>query len=795
MYVRLTPMRKFLRKAALRIFSTLPGLLLSILIVMGGLYAYIYLGLPDVTALRDMPMQVPLRIYTRDKKLIAIYGEKRRRPVTLDQVPKTLVQAILATEDKRYFQHHGVDLVGLARAAKSLILTGKKAQGASTITMQVARNFFLTPKKTFKRKVNEILLAIKINRELSKERILELYLNKIYLGQRAYGVGAAAYVYYGKPLNELSLPQLAMIAGLPQAPSRSNPITNPEAALKRRNHVLSRMLKAGYIDSTTYEEAIHAPLTARYHGTKIDIEAPYIAEMIRQVMIEEFGKTTYTKGFKVYTTLDSRLQQTANKSLQKGLLAYDRRHGYRGPIKNLGLPTEENILNWETQLKGIPVINDIKPAIVVALRAHAATALLPSGKLITIPWQGLSWARYRANKTYWGPHPHVASDVVKVGDIIRVIQTAWKKWRLTQLPEVQGTFVTLNPKNGAILALTGGFSFKLSHFNRIIQAKRQPGSTFKPFIYSAALAKGYTLASVIDDSPVVMHGYGAANLWRPHNYNKRFAGPTRLRVALMHSRNLVSIRLLREIGIPYALDYLQRFGFKKDKLPNTLSLALGSGAVTPLQLATGYSVLANGGYRVSPYFIDHITQNGKLFYRAKPMTACDHCTYDSKKPMAIRTISKDNVFLITRTLQGVIKHGTARKALQLKRSDLAGKTGTTNDQMDAWFIGYNSDFVSAVWVGFDQPQSLHEYSSKVALPIWIDFMKEALKGTTSHPLAQPENITTARIDPKTGLLAYPGQRHTLFEIFRQEYMPTQTTSRKSNSENIAHENNAIVDIF
>lgn len=643
-----------------RFLFTLLILLGILTLISGSLYAYMELALPNVAVLNDAHMQVPLRIYTSDGKLIAEYGGKRRAPVPLDHVPKQLVQAVIATEDSRFYSHPGVDLIGIVRAAIAVISSGRKVQGASTITMQVARNFYLSPKKTYTRKIKEILLAIKIDRELSKDKILELYLNKVYFGNHAYGVSAAAHVYYGKSLDQLTLPEMAMIAGLPQAPSRNNPLNNPKRALERRNHVLKRMLTVGYIDKATYESAIKAPITAQYHEKKVQMNAPYIAEMAREAVVMMYGTRAYDSGLNVYTTISSQLQNDANNALQDGLQAYSQRQG------------------------------------------------MPK------------------NAT----------------------------------PTVQGAIVVLNPDNGAILALDGGYDFQLSAFNRVLQAERQPGSSFKPFLYSAALAKGYTLASVIDDAPIMVRDSGENAWWRPENDDDQFYGPTRLRVALAESRNLVSIRLLAAIGIPYALDYIQRFGFDPDTLSHSLSLALGSSVVTPMQLATGYAVFANGGYHVAPYFIEKITgENNKIYYEAKT-------------EKLERVITPENAYLMTQAMRAVIQSGTAKAAKVLHRTDLAGKTGTTNNQVDAWFSGFNSHVLATVWVGFDNSEkSLHEYGAQAALPIWIQFMKNALANQPEATMPQPSDIVTARIDPKTGLLAAPGEKNAIFEVFEKDDMP------------------------
>lgn len=755
------------------------SLLLTVVFITVVMYTYMELQLPDVEMLKDVHMQVPLRVYTLDRKLIAQYGAKRRIPVMLDQVPKQLIRAVLATEDARYYKHQGVDLIGIIRAAKVVITSGKKTQGASTITMQVARNFFLTRKKTYSRKINEILLALKIDKELSKQKVLELYLNKIYLGNRAYGVAAAAKIYYGKMLNQLTLPEMAMIAGLPQAPSRNNPIDNPQAAIQRRNHVLKRMYEVGFISKQHYEQAILTPITAKYHAQKIQVKAPYVAEMVREAMVEEYGKNAYDKGLSVYTTLQSKLQKAANASLHDGLLAYDERHGYRKPTENLGPFDQQTFI---TALKHKEIIDNLYPAVVVTVgdaQVKALQALMANGNIITIPWSQLSWARPELENGYLGAVPKEPADIVKVGDVIRVMQRKNNQWHLAQIPQVQGAIVVLNPQDGALLALSGGFNYNRSNFNRAIQAERQPGSNFKPFIYSAALAKGYTLATLINDAPVVVKDTGENRLWHPVNDNLKFYGPTSLRMGLIKSRNLVSIRLLQAIGIPYALNYVKLFGFDPNTLPNTLSLALGSGTVTPMQIANGYAVFANGGYRVNPYFIQRINdQHDQELYHAEPVKACLACitnpntpTDQIPQPAAPRVITPQNAYLITQALRGVIKLGTGRAARVLKRPDLAGKTGTTNKQVDAWFSGFNNNIVASVWVGFDNLKPLKEYAAKAALPIWIQFMRDALKGTAEATMPQPPGMVTVRIDPHTGLLANPNSHDAKFEVFRKEYAP------------------------
>lgn len=742
-------------------------LVMCAVVIVGTLY-YMEHDLPDIEALNTVQLQTPMQIFTNDKKLIATFGEKRRVPLPYDQIPKPLVQAVLATEDQRYFQHNGVDIPGLGRAAVRLILTGKKSEGGSTITMQVARSFYLTRHKTFGRKLREILLAIKIEHKLKKDKILELYLNKVFLGNRAYGVEAASEVYYGKHLNELRIDQYAMLAGLPQAPSTLNPIANPIAAQKRRDHVLSRMHDQGYIDTATYNKAINTPLDASYHNLQSEVKAPYVAELARAQLEQMFGDSIYTDGFKVYTTIDSRLQVTANTSVRDNLIAYDKRHGYRGPTDNLGIPSIDSLEDWEQTLRKIPVANHLEPAAVVEMTDKTITVLRANGELTIIPWAGLSWARRQINADYLGPLPSSAQQIVKMGDVIRIVSTP-QGFQLAQVPRAEGGLVALNPYNGAIVAMVGGFDYQNSKFNRITNAQRQPGSSFKPFIYSAAFEKGYTLATVINDAPIVVEQQDNS-LWRPENVNHKFYGPTRLRVAIMQSRNLVSIRLLDLMGLPYAVNYLQRFGFIKSQLPPGLSLSLGTALVTPLQLAQAYTVFANGGQKVTPYIIDNIRNaQDQVIYQAKPLVACgDHCEKDAA--IAPRVITAQNAYLVTSALRDVIQHGTATLAKKLVRKDIAGKTGTTQNQVDAWFAGFNPDMVAISWIGFDQPQSLHEYGAQAALPMWIEFMQTALKGKPEHFVPQPPGIVSIRIDPLSGKRT-SNTGSAMFEYFMLPFVP------------------------
>jgi penicillin-binding protein 1A len=732
--------RKTFKNGFLAIFS----LLITGFLLLGGFIFFIYLGLPDVSTLKNMQLQVPLRVYTRDGNLIAEYGENHLIPVSLDQVPKQLVQGVLATEDQRYFEHPGVDLIGLIRATRVVLVTGRKSQGASTITMQVARNFFLTRQKTYGRKLNEILLALKIDANLSKEKVLELYLNKIYLGQRAYGVAAAADVYFGKTLQELNLSEIALLAGLPQAPSRDNPIDNPRAALERRNHVLERMLSNDYITQTQYEKAIATPLRARLHSRINTVEAPYVGEMVRAAMVEAYGDGAYTNGLKVYTTVDSHLQIAANEALKKGLLSYDLRHGYRGPEKHLTKQSQ-----WIIKLQQLSTINHMVPAIVIKNSGDSVTALLADRQKVNVNLN--NFRRARLHK----------------GDVIRITKGS-SGYNLAQVPKAEAALVSLDPHTGEIIALTGGFSFNQSSYNRATQAKRQPGSSFKPFIYSAALNKDFTLASIINDAPIEQYIPGSNTVWRPQNSNLKFYGPTRLRFGLVHSRNTVSIRILQAIGVPYAIDYASKFGFDPEEMPRNLTLALGTNSVTPMQLASGFAAFANGGFKIKPYFIDHITDDQ------------DNELYKAGNPTLDRAITPENAYLMTNVLQDVIRQGTGHRALALGRSDIAGKTGTTNDQMDGWFAGYNGDVVTTVWVGFDQRKSLNEYGADAALPIWIDYMRVALANKPENTLTQPPDVVRIRVNPGTGLA---NDYYGFTELFDKAHLPTQDAPQEDFSQN------------
>ncbi len=723
-------------------------------IVVGA--AYLESTLPSVEMLKDMRLSVPLRVYSSDGKLIAEFGEARRSPIRLADVPQDLINAILATEDRRFYDHAGVDLRGLMRAAVHLLMNVSVKQGGSTITMQVARNYFLTRKKTIIRKISEILLALKIEKEFNKNEILELYLNRIYFGKRAYGVAAAAEVYYGTTVDQLKLDQIAMIAGLPQAPSSINPLHDKDAAYKRRKHVLERMLSYDFITEAQYKEALDAPLPTRYHGRTIELDAPYVAEMVRQELFSRYGEAAYSLGYDVYTTIDSHYQATANQSLRRALIEYDQRHGFR-KIKTIlkverGKKPEHMTEAWVEALDEMPVYSDIVPGAIVRLAGNQPMlVLLQNGDTIEVPNSGIGWARGH----------------LTVGAVIYVRELENKTWKVVQIPNVGGAFVALQPDTGTILALVGGFDYNLSNFNRAVQAERQPGSNFKPFLYAAALAQGYTLASVFNDGPIVYVDPVSGVTWRPKNASHKFYGPTRLRVALKKSQNLVTVRVLQAIGIDAAIDFIEKFGFDREKMPRYLPLALGAGTATPLQMAAGYAAFANGGNRVTPNFIKTIKDyEGNVVQEFSPAPA-------------VNFMSPEVAYLITSALQDAIQSGTGIRAKSLGRMDLAGKTGTTNDWMDAWYSGYNRDIVATAWVGFDELRSLREYGSSAALPMWMYFMDEILKDKPEHAPEMPPGIVTLKINPGNGR---PTGEHGggIYEIFAESALPSANDSNMDN---------------
>jgi penicillin-binding protein 1A len=763
-------------------FAVFCGLLLSI----SGAYLYLSPGLPSVESLRRIQLQIPLRVFSSDGKLIAEFGEMRRSPIRINDVPPDFIAALLSAEDDNFANHYGVDPSSLMRAASQLLQSGHIQSGGSTITMQVAKNFFLSSERSFSRKINEILLALQIERELSKDEILELYVNKIYLGNRAYGIEAAAQVYYGKSIRDISLAQMAAIAGLPKAPSRFNPLINPTRSKERRDWILGRMLKLGKIDQARYQAAISEPSNASYHGPTPELDAPYIAEMARAEMVGRYGSDAYTEGFRVTTTVSSELQQAASSAVRAGLLSYDQRHGYRGPETRLTGMTRES---WQAELSKYRSVGGLEPVIVTQVEKSGLLVIGRNGAEEAVSWDSMKWARAYLGPDSMGARPQQPADVAHIGDLIRVQRQADGILLFSQIPTAQAALASLDPQNGAVRALVGGFAFEQSNYNRATQAKRQPGSSFKPFLYSAALDNGFTAASLVNDAPIVFQEAGMEEAWRPKNDNNTFLGPIRLREALYKSRNLVSIRVLQAIGMDYALKYVGRFGFNKQDLPRNFSLALGTANLTPLEIATGWCTFANGGYKIAPYLIANIeSRDGKVLFVANPPSVpqntppIDHdeeaidtsSTTPGFEPAAAeRIVDARTAFILTSMLQDVIKRGTARRALSMGRSDLAGKTGTTNESKDSWFSGFNADYMTTVWTGFDQPESLgrNEFGGTVALPIWMNYMGAALKDKPAHMLPEPPGILTLRIDPVTGRAASPGAENAYFELFKSEDSP------------------------
>lgn len=789
----------------------------SIALFAGVLYIYGVLvpNLPSIDNLEDTQLQVPMRVYDKNDTLLAEFGENRRIPVVFEEIPKHIIDAFVSAEDDQYWTHFGVDPLALMAAAYELISTGRKTRGGSTITMQMVKNYFFTSEKTYTRKLNEILLALKVERELSKEKIMELYLNVIFLGHRSYGLAAAAQGYYDKPMAELSIAQAAMIAGLPKAPSKYNPIINPERALIRRNHILGRMLELGYIDEDAYAQAMEEEVTAELHATRTVADAHYVAESIRARLFEEYGDDVYKTGLNVYTSIDGKLQGDANRALRHALLDYSRRHGYRGAIDKIDLslivedPFEEDLVSDER-------IGNLRKGVVLSINETAAMVLISSFEQVELLFEGgLDWANTYINVNKQGKKPAGVADVLSPGDVIWM-EKRGETWLLADIPNVQGALVSLDSSNGAIRAMVGGFDYFQNKFNRAMQAKRQPGSNFKPFVYSAALEKGFTTASIINDAPVVFDDDSLEATWRPENYSGRVYGPTRLREALVKSRNLVSIRILRSIGLRFATEYAQRFGFERKDMPYDLSLALGSGAFSPLEIARGYSVFSNGGYLVDPYLISRVESGtGEIVFKHAPKIVCDGCAKVSsddavsaseaavvvefKSPevesvdepvaegdqpvlveepaiqYAPRVITAQNAFIMRSMMREVVQRGTAVRAKALGRRDIAGKTGTTNDQVDAWFSGFNSKIVTTAWVGFDDQQTLgaRETGGRSALPMWIEYMRSALNGVPETLEQEPEGMVTVKIDAETGKRASRDTVSSRFEIFRIESAPQE----------------------
>lgn len=764
------------KRRLLKTFIWTMLLLAALPLIIGATYfIVVYPTLPDASTLKNISYQVPLRIETADGKLITEIGEKRRIPLEYHEIPERMTQAIISAEDERFYEHGGVDFRGLARAVVELITTGSKQSGGSTITMQVARNFFLSSERTYNRKLNEIILSYKIEHELSKQEIMALYLNKIFLGHRSYGVAAAAQTYYGKPLNQLELHQFATIAGLPKAPSAYNPVVNPTRAKQRRNYVLRRMNELGFISRQDMLLAQSAPIEVELSGVKIEVEAGYVAEMARQFALEQFGEEALNLGLTIVTSIQSKHQETANQAVREGLQDYERRHGYRGPLANL-VPTimtnREQILE---SMRDYSTPGHLSVATVLQVTDEQALVLTRQGEELAIPFETLRWAAPFIDINTTGTPPQNAREVLKVGDII-YIYNQQGQLTLAQNPRVEAALVGVSPRDGQIYALVGGFDYFKSRFNRVTQAKRQLGSAFKPFLYSGALERGYTAASVINDAPVVFHDAALEDVWRPENYSGRFYGPTLIRNAIAYSRNLVPIRLLQQIGIQPTIQHASLFGLPLEELNNhrNLSLALGSAEFTPLDAAAAYAVFANGGYRIQPYLIKEVRDfNGQVVYHADPKVACQVQCLENDPSLAERVITPQNAYIMTSMMQDVINIGTARRARVLDRQDIAGKTGTTNQQFDAWFIGYNPDVSTSVWVGFDSPATLgrNETAGRAALPIWIDYMRYALQDSPNVPFLQPEGLVNIPIDPRTGAAVPADTPGAKFELFYEQFAP------------------------
>ncbi len=703
--------------------------------------ALLYPKLPSLDAVTDYRPKLPLRVYTTDHQLIGEFGEERRAMLKLAEVPLNMRHAILAAEDDRFYQHGAVDFQGVLRAMLADVFSHSAKEGASTITMQVARNFFLTNERTLTRKLSEVLLSYKIESNLTKDQILELYINQIYLGQRAYGFGAAAVVYYGKPLSQLSVAEMAMLAGLPKAPSRYNPIINPQRAALRQQYVLRRMHDLKYLSDADYTLALHKPGHASAYHANALTRADYVAEMVRQYMVQTYGEGVYSSGYSVITTLLKPDQDAAFRAVREGVLAYDQRHGYRGPEATLDLPSSgATIADFEESLEDLEITNELYPAVVESASEKEVSAYIKNVGPVILKDGALIFARASLN-------PKTSADRrIRRGSLIRVMRNDKSGWVIVQYPKAEAALVSLDTHNGAIRALVGGFDFNRTKYNHVIQAYRQPGSSFKPFIYSAALEKGFTPFTLVDDSPIVIHdpNENGGETWEPHNYENEYLGPIRLRVGLAESKNMVAIRVLKAIGPGYAQAYVKRFGFEANRQPAYLSMALGAGAATPLQMATAYAVFANGGFRVKPYFIDQILDsNGKPLGRTQPILAGEG---------AEQVIDPRNAFVMTSMMKDVIRMGTATRALSLCRQDLAGKTGTTNDHVDAWFCGFQPSLVAVAWVGFDKPASLgpQETGAQAALPIWMDYMRTALKDVPESEAIMPPGLEMVAIDPKTG---------------------------------------------
>ena len=823
-----------MNRPARKIFATLltTAIFFFGLVILGiaGAFQYLEAEVPDAAELRDLRMQLPLTVVSADGKLIAQIGEQRRIPVEAAAIPAVVVDAFLAAEDDRFYQHPGVDWQGLVRALAANVTAGGVREGGGTITMQLARNTLLTPEKTLKRKLKEVFLAMRIEREFTKDEILAQYLNRIFLGQRAYGVGAAAEVYYNKRADELTLAEAALIAGLPRSPSRDNPVTSPERARDRRAYVLRRMVETGKIDAAQRAAAEAEPVPTRIHAPVAEVRAPYVAEMVRLDMVSRYGPAALTDGYRVTTTIDSAQQAAANSAVWRAMLEFDRRHGWRGPLATLDPGVAADAAAAQAALRAYPNPADLQASVVVSVAERSATVRGRDGALVELDWDAISWARPALGPDALGPSPKQAADVLAVGQVVYVQPRGDGTHRLAQVPAVGAALVALAPTDGAVTALVGGFDFYASRYNRAVQAKRQPGSAFKPFLYSAALDHGFTPATLVNDAPIVLPGGGGPEgdeAWRPQNITREFYGPTPMREALVRSRNLVSIRLLRGTGLGPATRYIENFGFGPEALPQNLTLALGTGQVTPLDMARGFAVFANGGWRVTPYFIASIDDaGGSAVFHAEPPLACPQCielpatpavgpdgtiavtpavepAASAEAPVAAtepapatdapatpatdevppgrrapRAIPAANAYVMTDMMTDVIQRGTAQRAKALGRRDIAGKTGTTSDRRDTWFVGYNADLVAAAWIGYDQERSLGEYEEggRTALPMWIYFMEQALKDRPEHRLPEPPGVVRRWVSRSSGAPMPAGSPGAIFEVFLERDIPTGDVS-------------------
>ncbi|MGR5120773.1 penicillin-binding protein 1A [Vibrio astriarenae] len=786
------------------------------------MYFYVEKDLPNVDELRHVELETPMQVFSKDGKLIAQFGEKKRIPVQYEDIPQDLIDALIATEDSRFYTHYGVDPIGITRAALVVAMSGSAKQGASTITQQLARNFFLSNEKKIMRKIQEIFLAMKIEQLLTKEEILELYINKIFLGYRSYGFGAAAQTYFGQDLQDLSLAQIATLAGMPKAPSTMNPIYSPERATSRRNIVLMRMLEEGYITQAEHDDARNEEMMSKYHGAEIELRAPYVAELARAWMVERYGEDAYTSGMNIYTTVDSKLQQAAHNAAIENLYAYDERHGYRGARESAWKEGQPALSSDEIKrfLRPHPIYGDLRPAVVISVDKDSAQVQVKNRGVQTIRWDEMKWARPFINDDRQGAAPKTASEIMAVGEMVWVREKEQPAtednpepasiWRLSQVPEANTAFIAMNPENGSVTSLVGGFNFVHSKFNRATQSVRQVGSSIKPFVYSAALDNGMTLATLVNDAPINQWDKSQGTAWRPKNSPPTYTGPTRVRIGLAQSKNVMAVRVLRSVGLDETRDYLTRFGFNKTDLPRSETIALGAGSLTPVQMAQGYSVFVNGGYYVEPYYIERVEgPYGDLEFQAEPLTICHQdCTtavddefqeQDLESQYAPQVISEQTAFLMREMMysnvwgggnwrEGTGWNGTGWRAQALKRRDIGGKTGTTNDSKDAWYNGYGPGVVATAWVGFDthtrklgrtsSNQNLGkdqvtgaEAGAKTAQPAWVDFMDVALTDVPEHRKDIPKNIVRVRIDRNSGLLTNKFDGSSMFEYFEEGTEP------------------------